>query len=106
MIMKYIAAVCLAVLLLSVTYTVFAQKPTKEERKARKDSIKADKLEKGKLMITPLAGPAYTPELGGVLAATGMISFKTNPHDTLIQRSTTPVAVGITTTGAYFLTVL
>ena len=102
MIMKYIAAVCLAVLLLSVTYTVFAQKPTKEERKARKDSIKADKLEKGKLMITPLAGPAYTPELGGVLAATGMISFKTNPHDTLIQRSTTPVAVGITTTGAYF----
>ena len=80
----------------------FAQKPSKEERKARKDSIRNDKLEKGKLMITPLAGPAYTPELGGVLAATAMISFKTNPSDTLIQRSTTPLAIGITTTGAYF----
>jgi hypothetical protein len=88
-------------LLLPVTAAV-CQPSDKEIRKFRKDSIRADKLEKGKLIITPLAGPGYTPELGGLIAATGMISFKTNGADSLIQRSTTPVAVGITTTGAYF----
>lgn len=39
-----------------------AQKLSREEKKARKDSIKADKIAKGKLMVTPLAGPGYTPE--------------------------------------------
>ncbi len=32
-----------------------------------------------------------------------MISFKTNPKDTLIQRSSSPILAGITTTGAYFV---
>lgn len=96
-------------MIISIAQPAFAQKPSKEERKAkkedrkaRKDSIKADKLENGKLMFTPLAGPAYTPELGGVLAATAMITFKTDPDDTVIQRSSTPLVVGVTTTGAYF----
>jgi hypothetical protein len=89
-------------LLLLFTSSVYAQKPSREERKARRDSIRNYKIEHGKLMITPLAGPGYTPELGGLIAATTMISFKTNGKDSLIQRSSVPTAIGITTTGAYF----
>src|SRR5215470_2336615 len=100
--MKFYSVALLIFFLTEFSFSAFAQKPTKEERKARRDSIKADKIEKGKLMISPLAGPGYTPELGGLIAATTMISFKTNGKDSLIQRSSVPTAIGITTTGAYF----
>jgi outer membrane protein assembly factor BamA len=100
--MKIVIVGFMAFFLFSTVSPVFAQKPTKEERKARRDSIKADKIAKGKLMITPLAGPGYTPELGGLIAATTMISFKTSGEDSLVQRSSLPTAIGITTTGAYF----
>src|SRR4030095_8085580 len=94
--------VLIFVLIFIFADSVSAQKLSKEERKARRDSIRNDKIAKGKLMVTPLAGPGYTPELGGLLAATTMISFKTNGKDSLIQRSSVPTAIGITTTGAYF----
>jgi len=100
--MKIFIPLLLALFFSAICLDAAAQKPSKEERKARRDSIKADKIAKGKLMITPLAGPGYTPELGGLIAATTMISFKTNGKDSLIQRSSLPTAIGVTTTGAYF----
>lgn len=81
----------------------YAQDKNKEERKSIRKAKRQEKIDKGKLMITPLAGPAYTPELGLTLAGGVMISFKTNPQDTLIQRSSSPIMAGITTTGAYFI---
>ena len=83
--------------------SVLAQSDTiplskKEVRKAKRQ----DKVDKGKMLITPLAGPAYTPEMGFTLAGGIMISFKTNPGDSLIQRSSGPIMLGISTTGAYF----
>jgi hypothetical protein len=54
-------------------------------------------------MIMPLAGPAYTPELEFTFAGGIMISFKTNPKDSLIQRSSAPVMLGVSSTGAYLL---
>lgn len=51
----------------------------------------------------PFAAPAYTPELGPTLIAVMMVSFKTNPNDSLIQRSSTPVNVGASLRGSYFL---
>ena len=70
----------------------------KEERKAKK----AWKEEHGKLMVTPLVGPAFTPEMGFTVAGGIMMSFKTNPEDSLIQRSSSPVMLGITSTGGFF----
>jgi hypothetical protein len=70
----------------------------KEIRKQRKQH----KIEQGKPMILPLAGPAYTPELQFTLAGGIMVSFKTNPKDTLIQRSSSPIMLGVSSTGAYF----
>ena len=54
-------------------------------------------------MITPLAGPAYTPELGFTIAGGIMTSFKTNRSDSIIQRSSSPIMVGVSSTGAYFV---
>lgn len=72
----------------------------KEQKKARKDSVKQDKIDQGKFMISPIVVPAYTPELGGLLAAGGLMSFKNNPDDKITQRSTLPVTVALSTTGA------
>ncbi len=72
----------------------------KEQKKVRKDSTKAAKIEQGKFMISPLIAPAYTPELGGLLAVGGIISFKNNPDDKITQRSTLPFTFALSTTGA------
>lgn len=53
-------------------------------------------------MAFPFAAPAYTPELGPTLMGAMMISFKTDPSDTLIQRSSTPLNIGVSTRGSYF----
>lgn len=54
-------------------------------------------------MIMPLAGPAYTPEMKFTIAGGVMTSFKTNKKDTLIQRSSMPIMLGFSSTGAYFI---
>lgn len=80
-----------------------AQNPTKEEKKAKRKAKKQYKIDHGKVMIMPLAGPAYTPEMEFTLAGGIMLSFKTNPKDSLIQRSSSPIMLGISSTGAYFI---
>ena len=81
---------------------LWAQEASKEEKKAIRKARKQEKIESGKLMITPLAGPAYTPELGFTIAGGIMTSFKTNKSDTLIQRSSAPLMIGVSSTGAFF----
>ena len=76
------------------------KKQAKTEKKVQKDSVKLEKIELGKFIASPLVVPAYTPELGGLIALGMLTSFKTNPDDDLIQRSSLPVTIGYTTTGA------
>jgi len=83
--------------------SMFAQsqnKISKEEKKARKDSIRVVKVAEGKSLISPLLVPGYTPELGALIAVGGLWSFKTNPNDDEIQRSSMPFTFSYTTTGA------
>lgn len=89
--------ILLSIIGLLLVEPAFSQS-AKEKRKARK----ALKIKEGKPLITPLAGPAYTPELGFTLAGGVMISYKTNPADSLIQRSSTPVMFGVSSTKAVF----
>jgi hypothetical protein len=89
-------------LIMNLTNGLIAQELTKEQKKANRKAKKAEKEASGKLMITPLAGPAYTPELGFTIAGGIMTSFKTNKKDTLIQRSSAPLMIGVTSSGAYF----
>ena len=90
------------ILILSCTQVVFSQELSKAEKKAARKARKEEKIKSGKLMITPLAGPAYTPELGFTIAGGIMTSFKTDKSDSLIQRSSAPIMLGFTSTGAYF----
>ncbi len=50
--------------------------------------------------VTPYIAPGYTPEMGGLLAAGGLFSFKTSMDDTVSQRSSFPLAIAYSTTGA------
>jgi len=93
--------------LLSVKQFVYSQdaiiknkKIIRAEKKAKKDSIREDKIAKGKIMITPFITPGYTPELGGMLALGSLISFKINKKNTNVQRSSITLNFSYTTTGA------
>lgn len=101
---KFIRLVILVgIVVLNIPNSVYSQKPNKEEKKELRKARKQEKIDKGKMMIMPLAGPAYTPELEFTLAGGIMISFKTNPRDSLIQRSSAPAMVGVSSTGAFFV---
>ena len=50
--------------------------------------------------VTPYVAPAYTPEMGALLAAGGLFSFQTSMADTVSQRSSFPVVMSYSTTGA------
>ena len=104
--MKFKAIVLTVSILMFLSFGSSAQtskeqkKLDKIEKKARKDSLTQAKISEGKFLISPLILPAYTPELGGLLAVGGIMSFKTNPNDDLIQRSSFPFTLGYSTTGA------
>jgi hypothetical protein len=93
-------------LLLLVLFTLSAsiltgQSDTLSRKEIRKQKRQL-KIEQGKPLLTPLAGPAYTPELEFTLAGGFLLSYKTNPRDSLIQRSSSPLMFGVSSTGAYF----
>lgn len=60
------------------------------------------RIAEGKPAYTPLLGPSYTPEMSLTLAGGIMTSFLTDRNDTLIQRSSAPITLGVSVTGAYF----
>jgi len=62
---------------------------------------KSQRIEEGRTWISPLAGPAYTPELKFTLAGGILISYKTRRTDSLIQRSSSPILFGLSTSGAF-----
>ena len=76
---------------------------TKRELRQQKKQLK---IEQGKPLITPLAGPAYTPEMGFTVAGGIMLSYKTNPDDSLIQRSSSPIMFGVTSRGGMFFSTI
>lgn len=88
-------------LLLLVTSIAFAQSPsdtlTKKELRQQK---KAAKIKSGKLLISPLAGPAYTPELKFTLGAGGILSWRNSKTNEELPRSSMPVMMAFSSTGA------
>ena len=97
----------LILLLLVVSNYSFSQveinkeEPTKQEQRKLK---RAQKIKEGKILFTPFLIPTYSPELGGLLAGGGLLSFKTNRKDSLIKRSSLPLTVAYTTTSAIVVT--
>ena len=55
----------------------------------------------GKLWVTPIIGPGYTPELGFLIAGGILLSYR---FDDVAPRSSAPIALSYTTTGAVTFT--
>jgi len=91
----------LLIIIISTLLSSYGQKPTKEEKKARRDSIKSNKIEQGKFLATPIAAPGYTPELGFLIAAGGLFSFLPTRSDSVkTLRSSMPFTIAYTSSGA------
>jgi len=71
-----------------------------KEKRAKRDSIKQAKIKAGKMIITPVGAPVYTPEFGFMIAGGVITSFKTNKSDPSLNRSFFPATIGFSTTGA------
>ncbi|WNJ16740.1 BamA/TamA family outer membrane protein [Pontibacter sp. G13] len=104
---RYLCTVFL--LMMAGTLEMYAQvdstqmTPKQEERFQRKEARRAKrqaKIDEGKWLITPLAGPGYTPELGLILSLDVLFTFRTQPSNPLLKRSSIPITLGFSTTGA------
>lgn len=63
----------------------------------------AQKVKEGTLLITPVIGPGYTPEMGFSIAGGALMSIRTDKSDSLLQRSSFPITIGMSTGGAFFV---
>ncbi len=100
------------ILLLSLvvvaTLTLQAQTVTQPEsdtlsKKELRKLKHEEKIRDGKFLISPLAGPGYTPELGFTIAGGVLTSWRTDKADTTLQRSSAPINIGFGTTGSFFV---
>jgi outer membrane protein assembly factor BamA len=69
-------------------------------KKVIRKQKKEQKIKAGKTIITPVGAPAYTPELGLLVAGGVLASFRFSKTDTNLPRSTLPATIGVSTTGA------
>ncbi|MDR2564416.1 MAG: BamA/TamA family outer membrane protein [Prevotellaceae bacterium] len=70
------------------TDTIKIRKELRREKKARY-------IREGKFWISPIGGPAYTPELGVIIAGGAIPSWRTDKSDTSLQRSSIPITVSV-----------
>lgn len=83
-------------LLLFGILSAFAQTPSGSvadstgHTRADKKELHRQKVAKRNLHYNILGGPGYTPDFGVVLGATALMTFRTEPADTLLQRSVLP----------------
>ncbi len=88
---------------------IYAQKP-KWGDPTGKSSEELDTLSKRSkntnFLITPYIVPTYTPELKLLISAGGLMSFKVQPKNPLVERSSIPFSIGQSTNGATSITIL
>jgi hypothetical protein len=77
-----------------------SDKSDRELKRKEKKEKHERRMNSGKPMLIPVLAPGYTPELGFLGVAGVLLSFKTNLSDSLIQRSSFPMAVSYSTNGS------
>jgi hypothetical protein len=75
-----------------------------EVRKPTRKEIKAQRIQDGKMVMTPYIAPVYSPELEFAISGGALVTFSTKPGDTLLTRSSVPVAFTISSNGSMLLT--
>ncbi len=102
--MKKILLFTIAIAVASVLQAQTSQTPSDTLTKRELRKLKrAEKVREGKFLITPLVGPAYTPELGFTIAGGILTSWRTDKTDSTLQRSSAPINVGWGSNGAVFV---
>ena len=91
-------SLCLFMFLCWTTLVSAQSSGSKGFMEKRKQS-KEEKISKGLPFLTPVIGPGYTPDAGLILAVGGLLTFKTDLNDSLIQRSSIPIIFGASTKG-------
>ncbi len=128
---RQVFIVC-AFVFLNLNY-VFAQEPEKEKELIKVDEVinslsrkvrdipdsaisggeqvplsrkqkKEQRIKEGKTVISPYIAPAYSPELEFAISGGALVTFSTKPSDTLLTRSSVPVAFTISSNGSKLLT--
>ncbi len=88
---------------------IYAQKPRLGDPTG-KSSEELDTLSRRSkntnFLITPYVAPTYTPELKLLISVGGLISFKVQPKNPLVERSSIPFSIGQSTNGATSITIL
>lgn len=80
-----------------------SQKFLSKEWVELKKANKANKIAEDRFLIMPFIGPTYSPELKFSVAGGMIASFKTNKGDSIIQRSSIPLLLGISSSGGYYM---
>lgn len=95
------SCLALAVAACTVATAAEAQEPVVADSAADSArAVPAVKRDDGKFKFTPLLAPAYNPEMQFLIVGGALLSFKANPADTLLPRSTLSATVSLSTTGA------
>ena len=78
-----------------------AQKPERKKSFwSNLDSIRAAKIEVGQSLFTPFIAPAFSPELGFLISAGGLYTFKVQKDNPIVERSSIPFAAGLSSNGS------
>ena len=80
----------------SVETELAARGALRREKLANQDAIG----ETRDVRVSPLVGPAYTPELGFLVAGGVLLSFRGEPANRSLPRSSLPINLAVTSTGA------
>ncbi len=65
------------------------------------DSLRFAKIEAHTFKIMPYIAPSYTPEMEWLLSGGGLITFKTENKDRLLNLSSVPFSVGYSSNGSF-----
>ena len=95
--LKYCGVLLLMVLSIEICAQEKGLKGYMKKRAEKKEAA----IEEGRPFLSVLAGPGYTPENGLLIGGGILYTFKTNPEDSLIQRSSIPINTFISTKGNY-----
>ncbi len=75
-----------------------------EQAKPTRKQKKEQRIKDGKMVISPYIAPAYSPELEFAISGGALVTFSTKPSDTLLTRSSVPVAFTVSSNGSKLLT--
>lgn len=92
--------IILSVFLVFTGLNSFSQSDTTLSKKELRKIKREERIRSGKMLITPLAGPGYTPELQLTIGAGGIISWRNSKTNLDLPRSSMPFMMALSTTGA------